>query len=56
MRSNNPELPNLLKLLEAFDITAYPISMALLVFAGFGTFWNHFHTRIHTQKSQLQLA
>ena len=46
---DNPELPNLLNLLEAVDITNLLFSKPFLILVGFGTFWNHFHTRIHTQ-------
>jgi hypothetical protein len=45
------ELPNLLKFLEPIDLTVYPSIMIFPVLAGFRTFWNHFHTRIHTPQS-----
>ena len=47
------ELPNLLKLLEAIEITDLPFSLSFQILAGFGIFLNHFHTQIHTQQSAL---
>jgi hypothetical protein len=35
--------------LEVIELTAYTISKPFSILAGFGIFWNHFHTRIHTQ-------
>jgi hypothetical protein len=42
------ELPNLLKLLEAVDITNLLVSKLFPIFVQISTFWNHFHTQIHT--------
>jgi hypothetical protein len=50
MRSNHPELPNLLKLLELIDLTTFILGKIFHIFADFGIFWNHFHTRIHTRQ------
>jgi hypothetical protein len=42
------ELPNLLNLLEAIDITKLLFGKLFPVLAGFGTFLTAFHTQIHT--------
>jgi hypothetical protein len=49
MRSINPELPNLLNLLEAVDITENHFGKVFPILAGFSTLWNNFLTQIHTQ-------
>jgi hypothetical protein len=51
MRSNYPELPNLLKLWEAIEITDLPFSLSFQILAGFCISLSHFLTQIHTQKS-----
>ena len=49
MRSINPELPNLLNLLEAIDIVRVRFSKPFPILAAFGISWNLFLTRILTQ-------
>ena len=43
------ELSNLLKLLEAIEITELPFGLSFQILTGFCPFWNHFPTQIHTQ-------
>ncbi len=53
MRSKTPELPNLLKFLEAIDITDISIGQFFHILAGFGIFLTHFLTQILTQNFDL---
>jgi hypothetical protein len=46
---NASELPNLLNLLEAVDITEFQFSKSLPILAVFSIFGISFHTQIHTQ-------